>query len=88
MDRRCHQQDFKKGFYRTSLVVQWFKICPPVQGTWVRSLVHEDPTCCQATEPHAPWLLSLCSGACAAAEAPSMRSRAPPRKVAPHLLTN
>ena len=24
---------------RTSLVIQWLKICLPMQGTWVRSLV-------------------------------------------------
>ena len=26
---------------RTSLVIQWLKICLPMQGTWVRSLVRE-----------------------------------------------
>ena len=36
---------------RTSLVVQWLRICLPMQGTWVRSLVQEDPTCCGATKP-------------------------------------
>ena len=35
----------------TSLVVQWLRICLPVQGTWVRALVQEDPTCHRATEP-------------------------------------
>ena len=29
----------------TSLVAQWLRICLPVQGTWVRALVREDPTC-------------------------------------------
>ena len=30
----------------TSLVVQWLKFTPPVQGAWVRSLVRKlDPTC-------------------------------------------
>ena len=29
--------------YRTSLVVQWIKICLPVQGTQVQSLDWEDP---------------------------------------------
>ena len=28
-------------FERTSLVVQWLRICLPVQGTWVQSLVRE-----------------------------------------------
>ena len=29
--------------YRTSLVVQWIRICLPVQGTQVQSLDWEDP---------------------------------------------
>ena len=35
---------------RTSLVVQWLRICLLMQGTWVRALVQEDPTCCGATK--------------------------------------
>ena len=35
----------------TSLVVQWLRICLPMQGTWVRSLVQEDPPCHGATKP-------------------------------------
>ena len=35
----------------TSLVVQWLRICLPMQGTQVRSLVREDPTCHRATKP-------------------------------------
>ena len=31
-----------------SLVAQWLRICLPVQGTRVRALVWEDPTCCRA----------------------------------------
>ena len=27
-----------------SLVAQWLRICLPMQGTWVRALVWEDPT--------------------------------------------
>ena len=33
----------------TSLLVQWLKIRLPMQGTWVWSLVWEDPTCHRAT---------------------------------------
>ena len=33
---------------RTSLVVQWLKICPAMQGTWVRSLVGD-------LRSHMPW---------------------------------
>ena len=34
-----------------SLVAQWLRIHLPMQGTWVRALVHEDPTCRGATKP-------------------------------------
>ena len=34
----------------TSLVVHWLGICLPMQGTWVQSLVWEDPTCHRATK--------------------------------------
>ena len=34
-----------------SLVAQWLRIHLPVQGTWVRALVWEDPTCRAATKP-------------------------------------
>ena len=44
-----------------SLVVQWLGICLPVQGTRVRSLVWEDPTCRGATRPmsHNYWACAL-----------------------------
>ena len=35
----------------TSLVAQWLRIRLPMQGTWVRALVWEDPTCRGATKP-------------------------------------
>ena len=35
---------------RTSLVVQWLRIHLLMQGTQVRSLVQEDPTCHGATK--------------------------------------
>ena len=35
----------------TSLVVQWLRIRLPMQGTRVRALVQEDPTCRGATKP-------------------------------------
>ena len=35
----------------TSLVAQSLRIHLPVQGTWVQSLVQEDPTCHGATKP-------------------------------------
>ena len=47
--------------YGTSLVVQWLRIHLPMQGTQVRSLVGEDPTCCRATKPlcHNCWVRAL-----------------------------
>ncbi|KAJ8789501.1 hypothetical protein J1605_022028 [Eschrichtius robustus] len=37
--------------FRASLVAQWLRVCLPMQGTWVRALVWEDPTCHGATGP-------------------------------------
>ena len=33
-----------KGYDGASLVAQWWRVCLPMQETWVRSLVREDPT--------------------------------------------
>ena len=35
----------------TSLVSQWLRIRLQMQGTWVRPLLWEDPTCHGATKP-------------------------------------
>ena len=40
-----------KGSGRASLVAQWLRIRLPMQGTRVRALVWEDPTCRGATGP-------------------------------------
>ena len=45
-----------------SQVVQWIRICLPMQGTWVLSLVWEDSTYLRATKL-VTQLLSLWSGA-------------------------
>ena len=44
----------------TSLVVQWLRIRLPMQGTQVRTLAWEDPSCCEAAKPmcHNYWCLS------------------------------
>ena len=34
-----------------SLVTQWLRIRPAMQGTWVRALIREDPTCRGETKP-------------------------------------
>ena len=50
---------------RASLVARWLRICLPMQGTRVRALVWEDPTCRGASGPvsHSYW--ACASGACA-----------------------
>ena len=42
---------FKSKHQGTSLVAQWLRIYLLMQGTRVRALVQEDPTCCRATKP-------------------------------------
>ena len=44
------EENVKKE-YRASLVVQWLRVCLPMQGTRVRALVWEDPTCRGAAGP-------------------------------------
>ena len=79
-------------FFKTqsgaSLVAQWLRICLPMQGTQVRSLVREDLTC-HATEQLSPCatttepaLYSPCS---ATSEATTMRSPGTATKSSPHL---
>ena len=48
-----------------SLVAQWLRVCLPMQGTRIRALDREDPTCRRAAEPvsHTSW--TCASGACA-----------------------
>ena len=41
----------KWGTPRTSLVARWLRIRLPMQGTRVRALVRENPTCHGATKP-------------------------------------
>ena len=42
---------FERTYMGTSLVAQWLRICLPMQGTWVQSLVQEDPTYHRAAKP-------------------------------------
>ena len=44
-------QNHQDIVYWASLVAQWLRICLPMQGTRVRALVWEDPTCRGATGP-------------------------------------
>ena len=41
----------KEWIHGTALVAQWLRIRLPMQGTQVRALVREDPTCRGATKP-------------------------------------
>ncbi|KAJ8778147.1 hypothetical protein J1605_013863 [Eschrichtius robustus] len=43
--------DCKEPNQRAPLVAQWLRIHLPMQGTRVRALVREDPTCRGATKP-------------------------------------
>ena len=47
------RQEKKKGKSApgTCLVVQWLRICLPMQETHVQSLAQEDPTCHEAAQP-------------------------------------
>ena len=47
----CQKKIKMKITFGTSLVVQRLRKCLPGQGTWVRSLVQEDPTCLRAVKP-------------------------------------
>ena len=56
---------FKNFLHRVSLVAQWLRVCLPMQGTWVRALVWEDPTCRGAAGPVSHNYWACASGACA-----------------------
>ena len=45
------EKRMKRNEDRASLLAQWLRICLPVQGTRVRALVWEDPTCRGTTGP-------------------------------------
>ena len=47
----CVLSTASKRQFRASLVAQWLRICLLMQGTRVRALVWEDPTCRGAAKP-------------------------------------
>ena len=51
MTREPDEMLLRKMDRGISLVAQWLRIRLPIQGTRVRSLVREDPTCCVTTKP-------------------------------------
>ena len=62
---KVHRLGRKKQNHRASLVAQWLRIHLPMQGTGVRALVWEDPTCRGATRPVSHNYWAWASGACA-----------------------
>ena len=50
-DRLPPHKYIKNTSTGASLVAQWLRICLPMQGTRVRALVWEDPTCRGAAGP-------------------------------------
>ena len=64
-------QSNKDPISLASLVAQWWRICFPMQETWVQSLIWEDPTCHGATEPlnHNYWACAPLSPPAAPTEA-------------------
>ena len=57
--------NIKNTPFGASLVAQWLRICLLMQGTRVRVLVWEDPTCRGATRPVSHNYWACASGACA-----------------------
>ena len=49
-----HKNPNSRRCMSASLVVQWLRIHLPMQGTQVRALVREDPTCRGTTKPMHP----------------------------------
>ena len=60
-DRHWNSLQLKDQWWGTSLVAQCLRIRLPMQGTRVRALVREDPTCHGATKPvrHNYWACAL-----------------------------
>ena len=83
----------QKSISGTFLAVQWLRIHLSMQGTWVRSLVQEDPMCRKATVParhncwaHVPqlWKLSYSSACALQPEEPAQwEARAPQLESSP-----
>ena len=61
LDNKKGRVDWRLSTPWASLVAQWLRICLPMQRTWVRALVWEDPTCRRATKPvrHNYWACAL-----------------------------
>ena len=62
------------AFIGTSRVVQWIRVHLPMQGTQVRSLVWEDPTCLKQLSPSTPTTEPALWSPCSAREASTVKS--------------
>ena len=82
---RLWDKGLSKGTSRASLVVQWLRICLPMQGTRVRALGWEDPTCRGATRPvsHSCWACASGTRAPQQERPRHWKARAPQWRVAP-----
>ena len=73
-----------KTLWGLPLVVQWIRICLPVQGTQIQSLVCKDSTNCGATNPgsHNNWVVCHNYGSSSASTtgAPTPRACAPQKR--------
>ena len=78
-------ETFKNRIDRASLVAQWLRIRLPMQGTRVRALIWEDPTCRGATRPVSHNSLRVWSLCSATGEAAMMRGPRTAMKSGPHL---
>ena len=80
-----HESGLKMTEPWASLVAQWLRVCLLMQGTRVRALVWEDPTCQGAAGPVSHNYWACASGACAPQqERPRWwEARAPRWRVAP-----
>ena len=84
LGRRCKPNTAKRLLSKiqrtlgTSLVTQWMRICLLLQGTWVQSLVQEDPTSSGATKPtHHNYRAHTLEPRAATTEAHELRACAP-----------
>ena len=74
----CTGKCLSKMKVRTSLVVQRLGICLPVQGTWVWSLIQEDPPCHGISNPmHQTTEPTCCNTECRVSRACPLQQEKP-----------
>ena len=65
LESLCSTEADKSAIIGASLVAQWLRVRLPMQGTRVRALVWDDPTCHGVTRPVSHNCWACTSGACA-----------------------